>query len=198
MCPYAKDACFPRCQQEHRGLEWWCLLIQQVSHSRKEMAMTDHAAATQLDHANVRVVPPLIYVVIFGLGWLLHQIMPLSFLPTIPAQVAALIFLAAGVLLLGWSNILFRRAHTSLVPIKPTTALVVGGAYRLTRNPMYLGLLCVYIAFALWFGVVWAILLLPVVVLAVQRMAIVKEERYLEQKFGDAYRRYCLQVRRWI
>ena len=160
--------------------------------------MTDHTVSTQLDHADVRVVPPLIYVLIFGLGLLFHQMMPLTFLPAVPAQVAALMFLGGGVLLLGWSNILFRRAHTSLVPIKPTTALVVGGAYRLTRNPMYLGLLCVYIALALWFGVVWAILLMPVVVLAVQRMAIVKEERYLEQKFGETYRQYKAHVRRWI
>ena len=47
--------------------------------------MTDHAASTQLDHANVRVIPPLIYVMIFGLGWLLQQIMPLTFLPAVPA-----------------------------------------------------------------------------------------------------------------
>ena len=84
------------------------------------------------------------------------------------------------------------------MPIKPSTALVVSGPYRLMRNPMYLGMLCVYIAAALWFGVVWALLLVPVVVLAVQRLAIAKEERYLEQKFGDAYRQYRTHVRRWI
>jgi len=84
------------------------------------------------------------------------------------------------------------------VPIKPSTALVVSGPYRLTRNPMYLGLLCVYIAAALWFGLVWALILVPLVVLAVQRLAIAKEERYLEQKFGDAYRQYRAHVRRWI
>jgi protein-S-isoprenylcysteine O-methyltransferase Ste14 len=50
----------------------------------------------------------------------------------------------------------------------------------------------------LWFGVVWALILVPLVVLAVQRLAIVKEERYLERKFGDAYRQYRARVRRWI
>jgi protein-S-isoprenylcysteine O-methyltransferase Ste14 len=67
------------------------------------------------------------------------------------------------VLLAAWSNLLFRRAHTSLAPIKPTTALVLTGPYQLTRNPMYLGLLCVYIAAALWFGVIWALVLVPLV-----------------------------------
>jgi protein-S-isoprenylcysteine O-methyltransferase Ste14 len=160
--------------------------------------MTDHAVSKPADHAGVWVPPPLIYVVLFGLGLLLHQIVPFTFLSVIPGRVAALLFLGGGVLLAGWSNVLFRRAHTSLVPIKPTTALVVNGPYRVTRNPMYLGLLCVYIAVALWFGVVWALVLVPVVVLAVQRLAIAKEERYLEQKYGDAYRQYRAHVRRWI
>jgi len=68
----------------------------------------------------------------------------------------------------------------------------------MVNDPIYLGLLCVYIAAALWFGVVWALVLVPLVVLTVQRLAISKEERYLEQKFGDAYRQYRAHVRRWI
>jgi protein-S-isoprenylcysteine O-methyltransferase Ste14 len=160
--------------------------------------MRDRAAPNPTDHAGVRVPPPLIYIVLFGLGLLLHQLVPVTFLPIIPARVAALIGSGCGVLLIGWSNLLFRRAHTSLMPIKPTTALVIAGPYRLTRNPIYLGLLCIYIAAALWFGVAWALLLVPLVMLTVQRLAIIKEERYLEQKFGDAYRQYRAQVQRWI
>jgi protein-S-isoprenylcysteine O-methyltransferase Ste14 len=160
--------------------------------------MTEHPVSKPADHAGVQVPPPLIYLVIFGLGIFLHKIMPLAFLPVVPARMTALIFLGSGMLLAGWSNVLFRRAHTSLVPIKPSTALVVRGPYRLTRNPMYLGLLCVYIAVALWFGMVWGLILVPVVMQAVQRLAIGKEERYLEQKFGDAYRDYRAHVRRWI
>jgi protein-S-isoprenylcysteine O-methyltransferase Ste14 len=160
--------------------------------------MTDHAASKPADHAGVWAPPPLIYVVIFGLGAAIHQIVPLAIPPVMPVRAAALIFLGGGVLLLVWCNVLFRRAHTSLVPIKPATALVMRGPYQLTRNPMYLGLLCVYIALALWFGVAWALILVPLVVLAVQRLAIAKEERYLEQKFGDAYRQYRAHVRRWI
>ena len=160
--------------------------------------MIDHPASNRADNAGVRTPPPLIYAVLFGLGLLLHQIVPITFPPNMPARVAALICLGCGVLLAIWSNVLFRRAHTSLVPIKPSTALVVRGPYRMTRNPMYLGLLCVYIAAALWFGVVWALILVPLVVLAVQRLAIAKEERYLEQKFGQVYREYRMHVRRWI
>jgi protein-S-isoprenylcysteine O-methyltransferase Ste14 len=164
----------------------------------KEKGMIDHPASNLADNAGVRVPPPLIYIVLFGLGLLLHQIVPFTYPPNMPTRVAALICLGCGVLLAGSALLLFRRTQTSLVPIKPSTALVVRGPYRLTRNPMYLGLLCVYIAPALWFGMVWALVLVPLVVLAVQRLAIAKEERYLEQKFGDAYRQYRAHVRRWI
>ena len=151
-----------------------------------------------MDHAGVRLPPPLIYVVIFGLGWLLQQLAPLSIPLSLPVRAAAILFAAAGVLLTAWANVLFRQEHTSMVPVRPANTLVIRGPYRLTRNPMYLGLLCIYIGAALWFGAVWALILSPLVVPAVHFLAIAKEERYLEQKFGEAYRQYRTEVRRWI
>ena len=127
--------------------------------------MTDHAVSKPVDHAGVWVPPPLIYVAIFGMGSLLQVMAPLTFLPPMPARVAALLFLGCYMLLFGWSYLLFRRARTSMVPIKPSMALVVHGPYRLSRNPMYLSLLCLYLAAALWFGVVWALILAPLLAL---------------------------------
>jgi protein-S-isoprenylcysteine O-methyltransferase Ste14 len=166
--------------------------------TQKEKEMIDHPASKPKDHAGVWVPPPLIYLVLFVLGVFLHQVMPLRIPPVFPARAAALFFLGCYMLLFGWSYVLFRRAETSLVPVKPSTALVVHGPYRLTRNPMYLSLVCLYVAVALWFEVGWALILVPLVVLAVQRLAITNEERYLEEKFGDAYREYRAHVRRWI
>lgn len=160
--------------------------------------MSDHAVPNLSDHAGVRVPPPLIYVAIFAVGLLLHLIAPLTFLPRLPARVAALIFLGGWLLLFGWSYRLFRRTRNSLVTVRPAAELVVSGPYRFTRNPMYLSLLCLYGAVALWFGIIWAIILLPLVVLVVQRTVIAREERYLERRFGEAYRQYRGQVRRWI
>ena len=160
--------------------------------------MIEHSVSQPADHAGVRVPPPLLYLLFFGFGLILQQLLPFSVQPLVPARVVALFFLAGGVLLVGWSNLLFRRTHTSLVPIKPSTALVVSGPYRLTRNPMYLGLLFGYIAVGLWLNLTWVLILVPLVVLAVQRLAIVKEERYLDRKFGEAYRQYRVQTRRWI
>ncbi len=92
----------------------------------------------------------------------------------------------------------FRRAGTSMVPMNPTTALVTSGPYRLTRNPMYLGMAFLYVAFAFALGVIWALAFLPAVVVIVDRFVIAREEPYLERKFGQAYRDYKVRVRRWL
>jgi protein-S-isoprenylcysteine O-methyltransferase Ste14 len=85
-----------------------------------------------------------------------------------------------------------------MIPANPTTALVTSGPYRFTRNPMYLGMAFLYVAFAFGFGVMWAMALLPVVILVVDRFVIAREEPYLERKFGQRYRDYKARVRRWI
>ena len=142
--------------------------------------------------------PPLIYVAGFVLGLALERFLPVLVLPKIPSRVAALLCIAVGVTIAAWSVGLFRREHTSFVPIKPTTTLVIYGPYRFTRNPMYLGLVCVYLGIALWFGIFWALILLPAVMALIQRYVIIREEQYLERKFGGAYLKYKADVRRWI
>jgi len=90
------------------------------------------------------------------------------------------------------------KAKSSIVPIRPTTAIATDGPYALTRNPMYLGLVFIYIGIAFLIHSAWALLLLPLVVVGIDRLVIAKEERYLAGKFGDSYISYCSRVRRWI
>ncbi len=161
---------------------------------------SDHGATTcshPPSHANVRLPPPLVYILPFLLAWLLQAFIPLPALPIGIARVLAIALGIAGGAFCIWSIGLFRRSKTSLIPVKPTTTLVTSGPYRVSRNPMYLGLLCLYLAAACWFNIVWALVLAPIVVVIIQRI-IEKEEQYLGQKFGEVYRHYQAQVRRWI
>jgi protein-S-isoprenylcysteine O-methyltransferase Ste14 len=160
--------------------------------------MANRSDPDTLDHANVRIPPPLIYVAGFVLGFLLERAFPVLMLPKTPSRAAALVCVALWAILTLWSVGLFRRARTSFIPVKPTTALVVSGPYQYTRNPMYVGFVCLYLGFALWFSSFWALILLPVVIAVVQSYVIAREERYLEQKFGEEYLRYKARVRRWI
>ena len=160
--------------------------------------MANTSDPNNLDHADVRIPPPLIYVTGFVLGLLLEKAFPVLVLPKTPSRVAALLCIALWAILTVWSIGSFRWARTSVIPVKPTTTLVVSGPYQFTRNPMYFGLVCLYLGLALWFGVFWALILLPAVIAVIQYYVIAREEQYLEQKFGEAYFRYKARVRRWI
>lgn len=84
------------------------------------------------------------------------------------------------------------------MPFSKTTALVVTGPYRFTRNPMYLGMLLVLLGIALWLGTLVPLLVVPLLALALQKGFVEKEERLLEEQFGDEYRAFRARVRRWI
>jgi protein-S-isoprenylcysteine O-methyltransferase Ste14 len=92
----------------------------------------------------------------------------------------------------------FIRAGTHPEPWKPTTALVTDGPYRFSRNPMYLGFTFIYLGVACWVNTAWPVVLLPLVLLVMQYGVILREEAYLERKFGEEYRAFRRRVRRWL
>jgi protein-S-isoprenylcysteine O-methyltransferase Ste14 len=152
----------------------------------------------QRDSAGVRLPPPLIYLAGFLMGLAAERIVSTPSLPRPAAIAAGVTGGALAAALDGGAMRRFLRAHTAMEPWKPASALVTGGPYRLTRNPMYLGMACLYAGLALAFGLLWSLALLPVVLVLVDRFVIVREERYLERRFGDSYREYQAQVRRWL
>jgi protein-S-isoprenylcysteine O-methyltransferase Ste14 len=99
------------------------------------------------------------------------------------------IFMAAG---------RFQAAGTNIPPNLPATALVVDGIFRRTRNPFYLGMTLVFLGLGVAAGSVWAIGLVVPLVWVINTGVIAREERYLDRKFGDAYRAYKARVRRWV
>jgi len=149
--------------------------------------------------SGIHFPPPFLYVGHFLLGLLLDRWIPLPALPRTPSPLLAAVLLLSGFGgLVFWSLWLFLRARTGSLPMRPTTAIVRSGPYRWTRNPMYLGMLLLYLGVALLFDVGWAFVLTPVLLASVGRLVITKGERYLEASFGDEYQRYKAQVRRWI
>jgi protein-S-isoprenylcysteine O-methyltransferase Ste14 len=92
----------------------------------------------------------------------------------------------------------FVRARTAIIPNRPASALVTDGPYRFTRNPMYVSLVALYVGVTMVLNSWWPLLLLPVVVLAVDRMVIAREEHYLAGAFPSEYEAYRARVRRWL
>lgn len=148
--------------------------------------------------SGVHFPPPLIYAGGFLAGMALKRIFPLPALPRAVSLGLAGLLLIPGFGLLYWAMASFLRKKTSPLPFRPTTALVFSGPYRWTRNPMYLGMLLAYLGLAFWSNVLWAVVLAPAVAGLVGRFVIRKEETYLETRFGDPYRQYTRQVRRWL
>jgi protein-S-isoprenylcysteine O-methyltransferase Ste14 len=149
-----------------------------------------------------RLPPPLYYVAGLAIGfgvesWLGGPLFPRDRPPGF-WLIPGVALIGAG-LVLGLSAVItIRRAGSTIRIDRPVTALVVGGPYRWTRNPIYLalGLLCAGIAVAA--NALWPLLLLPVVLTIVRRRHIEREERYLERTFGREYRRYRDRVPRWF
>lgn len=106
--------------------------------------------------------------------------------------------LGAGVALAGVRA--FRRAKTTVNPFTPekSSALVVQGVYRLSRNPMYLGMLLALAGWAYVLGSVPALVVLPMYTAYMNRFQIQPEECLLAEKFGDAFAAYQQRVRRWV
>lgn len=150
------------------------------------------------DTAGVIAPPPLIYLSGWLLGWLFNKIYPIAWLPdALPMPLGALL-IGCGVLCAASAFLAMRRARTPVDPYSPTTAIVSEGSYRYSRNPLYLALALLYIALAAIANMLWPLLLLPLVIWVVQRGVIYREERYLENKFGEAYLQYKAKVRRWL
>ena len=155
-------------------------------------------ADDERDNPGFLVPPPLTYLLTLVLGLVLDRSSHVPFLPRGVARILGWPLLGGGVLLNGWFNLTMRRADTPIDPRKPVSKLTTEGPFRYTRNPAYLSLTMVYAGIALLRNALWAILLLPLVLFAIQRDQIEREERYLERTFGEEYLAYKERVRRWV
>ena len=139
------------------------------------------------DKAGVVAPPPLIYLVPLLFGLLLNRRFPITFLPRRIARSLGWPLLSGGVLLIGWFEWVMRHADTPANPYKPVSHIVTEGPFHYTRNPAYLSMTMIYTGIASLANALWAILLLPVALLVIQRGVIEREERYLERKFGEEF-----------
>ena len=150
------------------------------------------------DSPQIRIPPPLALLLCTLIGLGLHWIHPLSVIPPSWCLIAGGVFIGLGFALIITSIRLFKAAGTNHIPWKTSTKLVFSGFYRLTRNPIYLGFVFIGLGVAFEVNSLWIVLMMIPLVVFLDRYPIRKEEIYLEQKFGDEYRAYKKQVRRWI
>lgn len=149
----------------------------------------------------VKITSPAHFALALGVGaWLQSALQlplpaptPLAWIELAGGMIACL-----GLALAVSCFILFARRRTTIMPSGHPSRLVLDGPYRFTRNPMYLALVLSYVGLCLQLGLLWAVVLLPLPWLALQRYVIPFEEARLRNEFGRQYSAYCARVRRWL
>jgi len=152
-------------------------------------------ATTENDTSGVSIPPPLVYLAAFLLGFGLEALWPVSVYSSKVYPHFGKAIVLAGVFLMIWAGFTFYRHKTSVDYRSPTRTIVQSGPFRLSRNPIYLGLTLICAGMLL--PSLWSLVVLPACLL-IRRWVIVKEEAYLERKFGEEYDGYKTRVRRWI
>ena len=149
------------------------------------------------DHGRgIRIPPPVMVGGALLVAWVLHRLVPVLLGPPLPELGALVIF--AALALVGWALLVMVRAGNDPRPDKPDSVFVEAGPYRVSRNPIYLGLLVATVGFALRWGELWGWLAVAASHLMLDRLVVAKEEAYLATRFGAAYEAYRSRVRRWL
>ncbi|WP_437956809.1 isoprenylcysteine carboxylmethyltransferase family protein [Sorangium sp. So ce119] len=144
------------------------------------------------------LLPPVLFLLVAAAMGLTHALMPRPSVLPEPYRPIGLLLLAIGVVASIAARLQFARAATEINTFAEPTRLVTGGLFRLSRNPMYLGMGLAAVGVAMLSGSAASFLLAAVFVVIVDRWYIAFEERRLRARFGAAYETYARSTRRWI
>lgn len=147
-----------------------------------------------------RIPPPVLMLLAAGLMWVLDRWMPLAQWINAPWNRLGGLVATAGIVIDVAALVRFRKAGTTVNPLDPSRAsyLVIEGVFRISRNPMYLGLVLLLIGWAIWLGSVGPLVVPPLFVIVITVVQIIPEERALHERFGQEYVSYQRRVARWV
>lgn len=156
-------------------------------------------SAEKKETAGIIAPPPLIYAAGLVLGWLIERRWPSPYGLIEPlGRWIGWTLIAVGLVVFVWALTALHRARTSVNPYTPTTAIASTGPYRRSRNPIYVADVLIYLGVCALLNSPWPLLLLPPVIWIMNKGVIEREERYLENRFGNLYTVYRSRVRRWL
>ncbi len=145
-----------------------------------------------------RVLPPIYFFVALVAMFALHYLLPVTLLRGAVWLYLGVALIGGGVLFIVVSARLFDKLGTTIKPFEESTALVVTGPFKYSRNPMYLGMVGVLMGLAVVLGTATPVVVIPVFVWLITRRFVQAEEAALEARFGDDYTEYRNRVGRWL
>ncbi|VAX37257.1 hypothetical protein MNBD_PLANCTO02-2361 [hydrothermal vent metagenome] len=145
-----------------------------------------------------RILPPIWLITAILLMTFLHLFFPLFMVFPPPMNLCGLVFGVAGLFIFGWAARCILLAKTTIKPFHESTSLITTGPFRVSRNPIYLGMVLVLLGVAIWIGSLTPLLVVPFFILVIDTVFIRGEQQMLQATFGEEYTQYCRRVRRWI
>lgn len=145
-----------------------------------------------------RMLPPVWLMLSIAAVFILDRWLPMTQLTPRLAHWSAWLLPLPGFVVLLIPSLSFFKANTGIIPFSDSTTLIRTGLYRVSRNPIYLGMALIVAGFALRLGSLGAWVPVPLFALIIHRNFVLKEEIFLLNIYGDQYREYMRQVRRWI
>ncbi len=160
----------------------------------------DHTGAEPVN-ARIFPIPPVVAGLFLAAGLALGYFVPM--MPEagpvpLEVRIGGGLILACAAAIAGLAFLQMRRARTTFHPGHKANALVGGGIFRRTRNPMYLSLTLILLGLGIATANGWLILLAPLLLLYLQERVVKREEAYLNQRFGADYEAYRRNTRRWF
>ena len=145
-----------------------------------------------------KILPPVYFLAAVLLMVGLNYFVPVQTILNAPITYLGVGMIAFGLFIVMWPAVTFGKVGTPIKPFEDSTRLVTNGMYRITRNPMYLGMVVVLLGIAVLFGNASPFLIAPMFGWLIQTKFVKFEEALLEKTFGDEYLRYKQKVRRWL
>ena len=145
-----------------------------------------------------RTLPPTYFFGAMVLSVALHLLLPLHQLLVFPGRLIGLVPLLVGIVLNLLADQAFKKHNTTVKPFETSSALITGGVFGISRNPMYLGMIAVLSGLVLLIGSASPWLVVVLLFLILNYRFIRTEESMLREAFGEEFGEYCRNVRRWV
>ena len=151
------------------------------------------------DRPNVIPWPPILFLAALALAHVMSRAVPLA----LPGPVVVLapvgwLLVVASLGLMLWAFLAFRQHQTSVLPNRRADALITDAPFNISRNPIYLSEAVLLFGLGLVNASLWYVLVIAPFMMAVTRMAIIREEAHLAARFGPEWTAYAARVRRWL
>ena len=148
-------------------------------------------------YLNTKIPPPIITLLSIVIIYLFESKIEYS---QLHLKAVGMIFLILGLTLIFLAVLKFIKTKTTVDPTRPhkTSNLVITGIYKLTRNPMYLGMLFLIMAYAIYNNNIFGCIVVPIFIFYMNKFQIEPEEIEMRKKFGESFENYCKKVNRWL